>query len=132
MDAKSENGDVGGVVDYTAHPPPPPPRPGSSEKPGATAAASSSTLTAAQTAMHKEILEHFQSESYKIPGVEDGELLEAEKFWLVRVSIFSNTFFVGINISNLWVGHVLFVSLMTACYGNDVLLVICVVGSYCL
>lgn len=95
MDAKSENGDVDGAVDYTAHPPPPPPRPGSSEKPGAPAAAISGTLTPAETAMHKKVLEHFQSESYKIPGIEDGELLEVEKFWLVRVFIFSNTFFCG-------------------------------------
>jgi len=90
--AKSENGDVGGAVDYTAHPPPPPPRPGPSEEPGAPATAaassSSSTLTPAQTAMHKEMLEYFQSESYKIPGIEDGELLEVERFWLVRVSYF--------------------------------------------
>ena len=85
MAAKSENGDVGGVVDYTAHPPPPPPRPGSTEKPGAQAATVSSTLTPAQKEMHKKILEHFQSESYKIPDIEDGELLEMEKFWLVRV-----------------------------------------------
>lgn len=76
MAAESENGDVRGALDYTAHPPPPP---GSSEKP---AAASSSTLTPAQTAMHKKMLEHFQSESYKIPDIEDGELLEVEKFWL--------------------------------------------------
>lgn len=87
--AKSENGDVGGAVDYTAHPPPPPPRPGSSEKPDAPATAiSSSTLTPAQTAMHKKMLEHFQNESYKIPGIEDGELLEVEKFWLVCVFYF--------------------------------------------
>lgn len=38
--------------------------------------------------MHKEVLEHFQSESYEIPGIADGELLEVEKFWLVRVFIF--------------------------------------------
>jgi hypothetical protein len=93
--AKSENGDVGGAVDYTAHPPPPPPRPELSEKPGAQGAASSSTLTPVQTAMHKKMLEHFQSESYKIPGIEDGELVEVEKFWLVRVLYFSNTFFCG-------------------------------------
>lgn len=90
MTVKSENGDVGGAVDYIAHPPPPPPRPGSNVIPGAPAAGSSSgTLTPeAQTAMHKEVLEHFQSESYEIPGIEDGELLEVEKFWLVRVFIF--------------------------------------------
>lgn len=92
-DAKSENGDVGGVVDYTAHPPPPP-SPGSSEKLGALvdAADSSRSLTPAQTAMHKKTLEHFQSESYKIPSIEDGELLEAEKFWLVRVQFFRARF----------------------------------------
>lgn len=90
---KSENGDVGtsGTVDYTAHPPPPPPRPGSSsseklgEPAAATASSGSDPLTPAQTAMHKKMLEHFQSESYKIPDIEDGDLLEVEKFWLVRV-----------------------------------------------
>lgn len=87
--AKSENGGIGGTVEYTAHPPPPPPRPGSSEKPGVPAATGgSSTLTPAQTAMHKKTLEHFQSESYKIPDIEDGELLEVERFWLVRESYF--------------------------------------------
>jgi hypothetical protein len=97
MADKSENGDVGDAVDYTAHPPPPPPHPGSSEEepgvaPGAagSSSSSSSTLTEAQTAMHKKTLEHFQSESYKIPGIENGELLEAEKFWLVRVFFSSN------------------------------------------
>ena len=103
--AKSENGDVGSndTVDYTAHPPPPPPYPGSSEKlgaPAATAASSStSSLTPAQTAMHKEMLEHFQSESYKIPGIEDGELLEVEMFWLVRVICFTSA---RVLISKLW------------------------------
>jgi len=81
---KSENEDVGGAVDYIAHPPPPPARGESFEKQGGTTAgSSSSTLTPeAQTAMHKEVLEHFQSGSYKIPGIKDGELLELEKFWL--------------------------------------------------
>ena len=90
MTVKSENGDAGNAVDYIAHPPPPPPRPGSSVKSGAPPAGSSSgTLTLeAQTVMHKEVLEHFQSESYEIPGIADGELLEVEKFWLVRVFIF--------------------------------------------
>jgi hypothetical protein len=90
MVAKSENGDVS-VVDYTAYPPPPPPPPGSSEKPVTPAVtragAASSKLTPAQATMHKKVLEHFQSESYKIPSVKDGdgELLEVEKFWLVSV-----------------------------------------------
>src|SRR6266403_1141231 len=99
MDPKSENGiDVPvAVVDYTAHPPPPLPPPGSSEKPDALATASNSTLTPAQVAMHKKVLEHFQSESYEIPGIKDGELLEAEKFWLVRV-LFLPIFFWNINL----------------------------------
>ena len=104
--AKSENGDLGasGTVDYTAPPPPPPPVPcaGSNEKLGApadAAASSNSTLSPAQTAMHKKMLEHFQSESYKIPGIEDGELLEVEKFWLVRVIYIWNTF-LGVLISH--------------------------------
>jgi hypothetical protein len=89
MVAKSENGDISvGVIDYTAHPPPPPPPPGSNEKPGV-------TLTQAQVAMHEKVLEHFQSEAYNIPGVKDGELLEVEKFWLVRVFVF--VFLLGIN-----------------------------------
>ncbi|KAH9994862.1 CRAL/TRIO domain-containing protein [Russula vinacea] len=32
--------------------------------------------------MHKKVLEHFQNESYKIPGLKDSELREVEKFWL--------------------------------------------------
>lgn len=49
--------------------------------------------------MHKLVLEHFQNRSYKIPDIKDGELLEAEKFWLVRLFYFSNAFFF---ISNFW------------------------------
>ena len=87
MAAKAENGDVG-VVDYTAYLPPPPPPSESSEKlvtPAATGGVASAEMTPAQVAMHKKVLEHFQSESYKIPNLKDGELLEVEKFWLVRV-----------------------------------------------
>ena len=87
MAAKAENGDVG-VVDYTAYPPPPAPPPSeSSEKPvtpAATGGVASTEMTPAQVEMHKKVLEHFQSESYKISGLKDGELLEVEKFWLVR------------------------------------------------
>jgi hypothetical protein len=93
MAAKSENGDISvRVIDYTAHPPPPPPPPGSSEKPGV-------TLTQAQVAMHEKVLEHFQSESYKIPGIKDGELLEVEKFWLVRVFVY---YYYWESIFNYW------------------------------
>ena len=89
MAAKTENGNVRDV-DYTAYPPPPlpPPSSESGEKPVTPAATGDacSKLTAAHEAMHKKVLEHFQSESYKIPGLKDGELLEVEKFWLVRAS----------------------------------------------
>lgn len=90
-------------VEYTAHPPPPLTPPGLSEKPvtpAATGAAVGSELTPAQAAMHKKVLEHFQNESYKIPGLKDSELREVEKFWLVRVfpfGRFENQFiFVGL------------------------------------
>ena len=68
----SENGSV----DYTAHPPPPPP----SEKPAP------AELSTAQAVMHEKVLENFRSDTYKIPGIANGALLEEEKFWLVRLS----------------------------------------------
>jgi hypothetical protein len=68
-----ENGTAS--VDYTAYPPPPPP---TNEKP------TPAELSTAQAEMHKKVLKHFQNEAYKIPGVENGALLEDEKFWLVR------------------------------------------------
>lgn len=78
-DTKVENGNASAVA-YTAYPPPPAPR----EKPTTTGA--DGGLPPAQAEMHKKVLGHFQSESYKLPGVEeeDGELREEEKFWLVR------------------------------------------------
>lgn len=91
---ESENGNanvvVAAAVDYTAYPPPPPPEPTSEKKPPESAVA----LSAAQVAMHEKVLEHFRSESYKVPGVQNGELMEEEKFWLVRlISIFFLFFF---------------------------------------
>lgn len=68
--AESENGSAS--VDYTAYPPPP----SSNEKPAP------AELSTAQAEMHKEVLENFQSEAYKIPGIENGGLEEEEKFWL--------------------------------------------------
>jgi len=59
-------------VEYTAYPPPPPP----SEKPAPV------ELSTARAKMHKSVLEHFRNEAYKIPGIENGGLLEEEKFWL--------------------------------------------------
>ena len=68
-----ENGTAN--AEYTVYPPPPPP---TNEKPAP------AELSTAQAAMHKKVLEHFQNETYKIPGIESGALLEEEKFWLVR------------------------------------------------
>lgn len=87
-DTKSENGNASETtvtVDHTAYPP----SPGPSEKPAV-------TLTPAQAEMHKKVLEHFQNESYKLPGVQDsdgGELKDEEKFWLVRFRFLSLSFF---------------------------------------
>jgi hypothetical protein len=90
---QSENGNASetmsvavAAVDYTAYYPPPP---GPSEKkpsatPNAAAGHGGGELTPAQAEMHNKVLEHFQSESYKLPGVQDGELMAEEKFWLVR------------------------------------------------
>ena len=96
MAAKTENGNVR-VVDYTAYPPPPQPPSESGEKPVTPAATGDacSKLTVAHEAMHKKVLEHFQSESYKIPGLKDGELLEVEKFWLVRASFLLQKYVLG-------------------------------------
>ena len=81
---KVENENASAVA-YTAYPPPPAPR----EKPTAEA----DELTPAQVEMHKKVLEHFRSESYKLPGVEeDGELRDQEKFWLVRFFFFFGFF----------------------------------------
>ncbi|KAI9461656.1 CRAL/TRIO domain-containing protein [Lactarius psammicola] len=69
--AESVNGNAS-VVDYTAYPPPLP----TNEKPAP------AELSAAQAEMHKKVLEHFRNEAYIIPGIENGGLLEEEKFWL--------------------------------------------------
>ncbi|KAG5636163.1 hypothetical protein H0H81_008944, partial [Sphagnurus paluster] len=39
-------------------------------------------LSDVQLAMYKEVLDHFSVPKYEIPGLEKGELIEAEKFWL--------------------------------------------------
>ena len=44
----------------------------------------SSTLTDAQKTLYTDTLSHFQASDYKLPGVENGELLDEERFWLVR------------------------------------------------
>ena len=82
---KVENGNASAVA-YTAYSPPPAPR----EKPTARA----DGLTPAQAEMHQKVLGHFQSEPYRLPGVEeDGELRDEEKFWLVRFILSSFFFF---------------------------------------
>ncbi|KAF9468031.1 CRAL-TRIO domain-containing protein [Collybia nuda] len=40
------------------------------------------TLTDAEREMYAAVLEHFSVPTYTLPGVENGELLEEEKFWL--------------------------------------------------
>ena len=113
-DTKVENENASAsAVDYTAYPPPPAPR----EKPTVEA----DELPPAQAEMHGKVLEHFRSESYRLPGVkedEDGELRDEEKFWLVRffflvscwlmIGVLSLCFFVR--------------SLMIACCGKEVYL----------
>lgn len=42
------------------------------------------TLTEAERNLYKAVLEHFSSDTYVIPGLENGELTDAEKFWLSR------------------------------------------------
>jgi hypothetical protein len=42
-------------------------------------------LTESQQGTYKAVLEHFSKDGYKLPQVESGELLEQEKFWLVRL-----------------------------------------------
>ena len=75
------------AVAYTAYPPPSP-----SPVPREKLTAESDGLTPAQAEMHKKVLEHFRSESYKLPGVKEkeeggGELRDEERFWLVRFSL---------------------------------------------
>ena len=41
-------------------------------------------LTDVEQEMYDHILEHFSETAYTIPGVENGVLTEAEKFWLSR------------------------------------------------
>ena len=90
-DAKIENGNAASaVVDYTAYPPPPGPSENPATPPaGPGAGPDASGLTPAQAEMHKKVLEHFQNESYRITGVQNGKLQEEEKFWLVRFLFFS-------------------------------------------
>jgi hypothetical protein len=40
------------------------------------------TLTADQEQLYKQVLAHFSKPEYTIPGLENGELTETEKFWL--------------------------------------------------
>jgi hypothetical protein len=70
-------------VDYTAYPPPPVSSSLDGEKP-TTVPAVVKLLSPAQAEMHKEVLDHFQNEAYRIPGVRSGKLGEPERFWLVR------------------------------------------------
>ena len=119
-DTKVENDNANlNAVAYTAYPPPPPTGP--REK----VTAETDGLTPAQAEMHKKVLEHFRSESYKLTaGVKEkeegggggGELRDEEKFWLVRrflIIIF--WLMIGVSFLLTFVG-----SLMIACCGEEV------------
>jgi hypothetical protein len=41
-------------------------------------------LTPNQIELQKKVLDHFSKPDYVLPGEEKGELMEEEKFWLVR------------------------------------------------
>ncbi|KAI0058170.1 CRAL/TRIO domain-containing protein [Artomyces pyxidatus] len=58
--------------DHTAYPPPPPPE----------GAKRSDDLAPEHAEKQKEVQAHFESADYKIPGLEKGELMDEEKFWL--------------------------------------------------
>ena len=45
-------------------------------------------LTDNQRKVADTIIAHLSAPDYEIPGQEDGKLMEAEKFWLVRRSAF--------------------------------------------
>ena len=60
-------------VDYVPIPPPQP-------KPDA----GPPKITTEQGDMYKKVYEHFTGDGYTLPGEEEGELVEEEKFWLVR------------------------------------------------
>lgn len=58
------------------------------------------TLTEKQEVAYQEVLKHFASQSFVVPGLEDGDgkLTEEEKFYLVRSSILiSFCFIVALN-----------------------------------
>jgi hypothetical protein len=124
-ETKVENGNASAVVvDYTAYAPPPAPR--EKPKPAGAAGADDGLLPPARAEMHKKVLGHFRSESYKLPGVkeeEDGELRDEEKFWLVRVFfIFFSSFFCFLLVDDWsWSWSCLFFlgSLMIACCGKE-------------
>jgi hypothetical protein len=40
-------------------------------------------LTASETDKQQKVFQHFSEPDYALPGVEKGQLTEAEKFWLV-------------------------------------------------
>ena len=61
------------AIDYVPLPPPQP-----------KADAGPPKLTAEQEGLYKKLYEHFTKDGYTLPGEENGEFTEEEKFWLVR------------------------------------------------
>jgi len=41
------------------------------------------SITASETELQLKVFKHFAATDYTLPGVEKGELMEEEKFWLV-------------------------------------------------
>ena len=46
-----------------------------------------STLEESQQSIYDEVVEHFSRTDYSIPHIEEGELMDQEKFWLSRECI---------------------------------------------
>ena len=61
------------------------------------------TLSQDQEEKRLKILKRFEDESYRLPSFDKGELMEEEKFWLVRRYIITGIEIFGANINlNRW------------------------------
>ena len=57
------------------------------------------TLSEDQEEKRVKILKRFEDESYRLPGFDEGELMEEEKFWLVRRYSMAGSYIFLANIS---------------------------------